>query len=267
LHGGPKEPFSSGLHTLAVSATSSEAGCELWARVIGPDGEFVEGIRPVDFFVFSSTGDILDFLVERPPAARAVTSVRLVYPVALGAPFARGIMSEPLVPAWALAGYGNPADTAADKAGDKAFAQPVFRLEPQAIVSAFASFEPVAKTAAEACRAALAVNRGVHEQHLAVFLDEGPHPGLDLAALRADCGARGIRLHSWRIGQPAAESAERLMAAFTAALRNRYVVRTRAGEPAGGYMVRDSDSMPPRFSRRADLILPGWAPKSPEVSK
>ena len=196
------------LQPVFVSAPPASGSSELWIRVLRPDGGFVEGLQPIDFFAFGPSSVILDYSVLQ----------------------CRDTLQPSLLVAWPL-GHRTCENA----------------IGPGAESRVHEGYDGTPASLQTCCRNLLKRAPGGINRHPAVFLEEYLS-GVNWKALYAECHTRDIRLHCWRIGKPGERDVSRLWSEFLASFDARYVVHSWVEEPVRHLAIREAGGVPPRFS-------------------
>lgn len=165
---------------------------ELWLRATRSDGEFLPGIRGVDFFVWADDELLLDYSAEE---LRRVhnAALAIVYPAdspRFVEALRKSIVDKPDGHCWALNAY----DPSVGESGVKTAC---FEPRADALAALLEAGPPTSACAEEAVRNVLLEDPKLPERHLVLILDGwGPDPDFD--AIEQRCRQSRFRLHVWR---------------------------------------------------------------------
>ncbi len=199
-----------------TEAEGEKAESEIWVRVVGPGGEFLRGIRPIDFLVWTGVGFSLEYSVEPVIRAQAV-ALGIVYPAgseALTDAFRKSLSVRSGGQRWAMTAYERTVT------GDSSFrsaatamerydrgARPQFESDHAKLEELLEGGTPCVFDATEAVRNTLGLEQNATERHLILILDDArsaPEP----EAIRELCREKGVRFHCWRFTEEESASPE-----------------------------------------------------------
>ncbi len=169
---------------------------ELWLQVKGANGEFQPSIRPVDFFLWSNDGAILDYSLEEMSRVHSVAT-GVVYPAVadtLVMAFLESIAAQPPGHRWAFHCYG-------DRPQNHPAATPAYEANREDLTGILEAGPPWVLNAAQAVRNVLILDPKLPERHLVLILDAG-WPVADIDKLHALCREKDVRLHCWQLEHP-----------------------------------------------------------------
>ena len=177
---------------------------EFWLRIVGPDGEPVPGVSPIDFFVSDGDEFLLDYSVEAFVSGGDV-HLGIVYPVgcaSLVGALVGSLSFKPPDQAWAIHPYKT---SVAGKYPSEESRTPGYEADGGILEASLTATSFPAAGVSEAVERVLGSTAHSGERHLALIVEASPTRD-DIGAIQSLCRRKNVILHYWSLRGAVEES-------------------------------------------------------------